>query len=206
MLQNIRDKTSGWFASILLGLIILTMAFFGIESYLTPKVDRFAAEILSPPTWWKSAPNSWPANMFWTTKDVSVEEFRKRFDQARQQQRQTQGEAFDAAEFEKVENKRAVLDQLIDEALIALASERAGLVLPDAAVKKAIMGVESFQVAGKFDPNQYRLVLQTQNMTPFFCRSVMPMGTSPKPGTLKSPGLVFRKGLRVFAATAASAA
>ncbi len=165
MLQNIRDKTSGWFASILLGLIILTMAFFGIESYLTPKVDRFAAEILSPPTWWKSAPNSWPANMFWTTKDVSVEEFRKRFDQARQQQRQTQGEAFDAAEFEKVENKRAVLDQLIDEALIALASERAGLVLPDAAVKKAIMGVESFQVAGKFDPNQYRLVLQTQNMT-----------------------------------------
>ena len=102
----------------------------------------------------------------WTSKDISAEEFRKRFDQIRQQQRQTQGEAFNAADFEKIENKRAVLEQQVDDALVALASERAGLVLPDAAVKKAIMGVEAFQVAGKFDPNQYRLLLQTQNMTP----------------------------------------
>ena len=166
MLQNIRDKTSGWIASIILGLIILTMAFFGIESYLTPKVDSFAAQIQAPPTWWKTAPNTWPVSTLWTTRDISVDEFRKRFDQVRQQQRQAQGEAFNAADFEKVENKRAVLDQLVDEALITLTSERAGVVLPDVSVKKAIMGIESFHVAGKFDPNQYRLVLQTQNMTP----------------------------------------
>jgi peptidyl-prolyl cis-trans isomerase D len=166
MLQNIREKTSGWIASIILGLIILTMAFFGIESYLTPKVENFAAEIKAPPTWWQSAPDTWPASLLWTTKDISVEDFRKRFDQARQQQRQTQGEAFNASDFEKVENKRAVLDQLVDDALVSLVSERAGVVLPDVAVKKAIMGIEAFQVAGKFDPNQYRLVLQTQNMTP----------------------------------------
>ena len=165
MLQNIRDKTSGWFASILLGLIILTMAFFGIESYQTQKVDNFAAQIQSPPTWWKSAPNTWPISILWTSKEISVDEFRKRFDQARQQQRQTQGEAFNAADFEKVESKRVVLDQLVDETLVSLASERVGLVLPDSAVRKAISQVEAFQVAGKFDPNQYRLVLQTQNMT-----------------------------------------
>jgi len=43
MLQSIRDNTSGWIASIILGLIILTMAFFGMQDYLVPKVDTYAA-------------------------------------------------------------------------------------------------------------------------------------------------------------------
>src|SRR5207344_1777852 len=73
---------------------------------------------------------------------------------------------FNAADFEKIENKRVVLDLMVDDALIALESERIGVVLPDAAVAKAIRNYQSFQVAGKFDANQYRLVLQTQNMTP----------------------------------------
>ena len=34
MLQSIREKTSGWIAVVVLGLVILTMAFFGIESYV----------------------------------------------------------------------------------------------------------------------------------------------------------------------------
>ena len=37
MLQAIRDKTSGWFATIVLGLIIVTMMFFGIEGYMRPQ-------------------------------------------------------------------------------------------------------------------------------------------------------------------------
>src|SRR4249919_1799856 len=100
MLQSIREKTSGWIATIILGLIILTMAFFGIESYLTPKVETYAARIEGPAKF---------LGLFKPTVDVTSEEFRKRFEQVRQQQRQAQGEAFNAGEFEKVENKRLVL-------------------------------------------------------------------------------------------------
>ena len=48
MLQNIREKSSGWIAYVILGLIIITMAFFGIESYFAPKVETYSARITGP--------------------------------------------------------------------------------------------------------------------------------------------------------------
>ncbi len=168
MLQNIRDKTSGWIATIILGAVIIIFGVgFGLQQVdKGPEFERFAARIQAPPTWWRSAPDYWPVSLLWTSKDISVDEFRKRFEQARQQQRQAQGNAFNAADFEKVENKRVVLDQMVDDTLVALESERIGVVLSDAEVAKRIRTDESFLVAGKFDANQYRLVLQTQNLTP----------------------------------------
>ena len=55
MLQTLRDKTSGWIATVILGLLIIPFAFFGMESYLSQKVDTYAARIAQPPTWWPSA-------------------------------------------------------------------------------------------------------------------------------------------------------
>jgi len=109
MLQSIREKTSGVIAFIILGLVIITMLFFGIESYMSAKVETYAAKIEGP------------AKFLGFGKQrsrVGSDEFRKRFEQARQQQRQAQGEAFDSAAFDSMENKRLVLDQLVDEALV----------------------------------------------------------------------------------------
>jgi len=157
MLQSIREKTSGWIATIILGLIILTMALWGIESYLSPKVDNFAVHIEGPAKFWKFGGQK---------RDISPDEFRKRFDQVRTQRRQAEGAAFDAAAFESLENKRAVLDQFVDETLLAMAAERDGLGLSRQAVQKTILGIDAFKVGGKFDRKQYELVLQGQNMTP----------------------------------------
>ena len=157
MLQSIREKTSGWIASIILGLIILTMAFFGVESYLTPKVETYAVKIEGPAKFLMFGKQ---------VREIGTDEFRKRFDQVRQQQRQSQGKAFDPAVFEKIDNKRAVLDQLIDEALLTLIAQRDGLVLSKSAVRSEIMKIDAFKVAGHFDPNQYKLALQSNNMTP----------------------------------------
>ena len=157
MLQSIRDKTSGWIASIVLGLVILTMAFFGIESYLTPKVETYVARIEGPPAFLRFGKQ---------VKEIRQDEFRKRFDQVRRQQRESEGEAFDPAAFESVTNKRLVLDQMVDEALLGLLAERDGVVLPKAAIQKSIMAIDAFKVAGKFNANQYQLALQSQGMTP----------------------------------------
>src|SRR5688572_10059505 len=157
MLQSIREKTSGWIATIILGLIILTMALWGIESYLAPTVDNYAVRIEGPAKFWKFGAQK---------RDISTDEFRKRFDQVRTQRRQAEGAEFDASAFESLENKRAILDQLVDETLLAMAAERDGLGLSRQAVQKAILGIDAFQVAGKFDRKQYELVLQGQNMTP----------------------------------------
>ena len=157
MLQSIREKTSGWVAVVVLGLVILTMAFFGIESYITGSVDAYAAKIEGPAKF---------LNYGGQKREITTQEFRERFDRVRQQERNAKGEAFDPTAFESLEKKREVLDQLVDEALLGLVAEKEGLVLPKSAVQKEIMGVDAFQTAGRFDPKQYQTVLGAQGMTP----------------------------------------
>jgi peptidyl-prolyl cis-trans isomerase D len=156
MLQSIREKTSGWIASIILGVIILIMSMFGMQQYLVPKVETYAAKIESAPAFWIFGKK---------TREVSVDEFRRRFEQIRQQQRAEQGEQFDPVAFETADNKRLVLDRLVDEAVLELVAEREGLVVSTAQVRKTIAELPSFQENGKFDKDRYLAALQAQGMT-----------------------------------------
>ncbi len=165
MLQKLREKTTGWIAAVILGLIILVMAFFGIGDYFTARIDSFVAKIESPPSWWKTAPRWWPVSRLWDTREISQPEFQRRFDQERQRMREIAGERFDAREFETAQNKRLVLDRLVDEELLRLAAERDGLTVSDAEMRKEIAAVPAFQRNGKFDPDQYRLALSGAGQT-----------------------------------------
>ncbi len=162
MLQKLRDKTSGWIASLILGLLIIPFAFVGVNEYMTGGTASDVAVVEAPPAWWESAPQWWPVSMLWQREEVTQDEFRTAFEQARQQQRQALGEAFDPREFESADNKRKVLEQLIDQKVLALASKRAGIVVGDAAVQKMIMSEPAFQVDGKFSPEQYQMLLSSQ--------------------------------------------
>lgn len=162
MLQKLRDKTSGWIATVILGLLIIPFAFVGIEQYLGQRTDNSVAKIDVPPTWWPSAPSFWPVSVFWQHDSIGIDEFRRTFEQARQQQRAQQGEAFDARAFESVDNKRAILDGLIDARVQQLSAQRDGMVVSDAMVRKAIREVPGFQVDGKFDYTRYKLALASQ--------------------------------------------
>ncbi|HZX75660.1 peptidylprolyl isomerase [Lysobacter sp.] len=159
MLQKLREKTSGWIATVILGLLIIPFAFVGIEQYLGQRTDSSVARIDAPPKWWPSAPSWWPVSVFWQHETVTVEEFRSRFEQERQRQRAQQGEAFDARAFESVDNKRAILDTLIDARVQQIAAQRHGLVVSDAMVRKTIQEVPGFQVDGKFNYERYKLAL-----------------------------------------------
>jgi len=159
MLQKLRDKTSGWIATVILGLLIIPFAFVGIEQYLGQRTDNAVAHIDAPPTWWPSAPSFWPVSVFWTHEKITSEEFRNRFEQERMQRRAQQGEAFDARAFEGADNKRAILETMIDARVQEVAAERNGLVVSNAMVQKAIMDVPGFQVDGKFNYDRYKLAL-----------------------------------------------
>jgi len=158
MLQAIRDKTSGWFATIVLGLIMVTMMFFGIENYMQRRPDDYLARV--------EGPRKAFGLLAGQVKDINERDFRERFDRVRTNERTAKGKDFDAVAFEKPANKRKVLDDMIDDALMALAAERAGIVAPDAMVQRAIMEEKAFQgTDGKFDKTQYALALQSINMT-----------------------------------------
>ena len=162
MLQTLRDKSSGPIALVILGVLILAFSLVGIEQYLVQRTDTTAATIEAPPRWWTSAPAWWPVSMLWDRGEVTIEQYRSSFEQARQQQRTEQGEAFDPRAFESLETKRAILDQLIDREVQRMASEQAGVVVSDALVRRTIQEIPAFQVDGKFNAERYQLALASQ--------------------------------------------
>lgn len=159
MLQKLRDKTSGWIATVIICLLMIPFLFVIDNSYLGGVGANNVAKVQAPPTWWKSAPSWWPASLLWTHHEISTEDFRTRFEQARMQAREQQGDDFDPREFESLENKLLVLDQLIDEQVVRLAAESSGIVIGDAAVRDYIASIPAFQRDGQFDGDQYRLTL-----------------------------------------------
>ena len=168
MLQKLRDKTSGWIATVILGLLIIPFAFFGMESYMSQRVDTYAARIAQPPSWWTSAPQVWPLTYLWKTHDIDSNEFRQRFETARMRARDEQGDQFDAKAFESVENKRKVLDDMIDEQVMRMAADRDGIAVSDGEVRASIQELPDFQVDGKFNADRYQMLLasQTPPLTP----------------------------------------
>jgi peptidyl-prolyl cis-trans isomerase D len=146
MLQSLRDKTSGWIAPAILILLIIPFAFFGVENYFQQNVATHVAKV--------------------GDQEIGQDEFRARFEEFRGQMRQAMGENFDAREFESAENKRRVLDRMIDEELLRQASERLGVTVSPAQMQKEIARIPAFQSEGRFDPDTYRLVLTSQGMTP----------------------------------------
>ncbi len=146
MLQNLREKTSGLFAKIILGLIVIAFSLFGIESYFIGQTDTYVAKV--------------------GDKEISQQEFRARFDEFRRTELQRSGGALDARYFEQPEIKRQVLDSMIREQVVLEANEKFGVVVPVDRLRAEILQVPAFQRDGRFDEDQYRAVLSAQGMTP----------------------------------------
>jgi peptidyl-prolyl cis-trans isomerase D len=146
MLQKLREKTTGWVAVVIVGMLVVPFAFFGVENYFTPQASNYVAKV--------------------NEKEIGQAEFIARFEEFRRQMRQMMGEQFDARQFESAESKRQVLDRLIDEELMRQASEKLGVIVSPTSLQKQIAAIPAFQANGQFDPNQYRTMLQAQGMTP----------------------------------------
>ena len=45
MLQKLREKTTGWLAFVILGLLTVPFLFFGVENYFTQQVPTWVAKV-----------------------------------------------------------------------------------------------------------------------------------------------------------------
>lgn len=171
MLQTFRKFTSGWVAWLIIILIVFGMAFFGIESYFQTRVETYAAKIESAPSWWRDAPSEGPMGRLvrafaWESHEISEWEFRERFDGYRQQVRAQAGDAYDAERMENLETKRLVLDAMIDEKILELASMRDGIAIDQGQVKRAILEVDGVTQDGVFiGESAYLIWLQSRGLT-----------------------------------------
>ncbi len=131
---------------IVLVLIILPFAFFGVDSYR------------------QSGEGKAPASVNGT--EITQQEFETALRQQQDRMRQMLGANFDPAMFETTEIKRAVLDNLIAQRLLIDRAKSVGLKVTDEQVAEVIGGIDAFKEGGKFDQARYTSALANQNMSP----------------------------------------
>mgnify|MGYP005847738571 CR=1 FL=1 len=146
MLQAIRDRISGVMAIIVLGLLAIPFAFFGVGNYFQPDLDNNVAMV--------------------GDMEIPQREFQTSFNSYRNQMRQMLGDSFDEMQYTTPLARREHLQDLIDQRLLQQYGVANGMDIPQDRLVERIREIEAFQVAGTFSPEIYNQALAFQGMTP----------------------------------------
>ena len=138
MLSTIRDKTQGIFATLILVLVVVPFALWGINSYFDSGSKINVAK----------------------AGDIHIGQgkYRRELDRLRGR---VEPAVLDTPQF-----KQKVLDSLIDVALLAHDAEKQGYRLSDARLAQIIRQLPYFQREGKFDSALYDAMLRREGMNP----------------------------------------
>lgn len=145
MLEAVRSNKR--VAQIILALLIVPFAFFGLDSYFD------------------DAPGGKEVATVGKSKISMVE-----FDQAlREQQdrlRESMGGEVDRTMLESEPIRRAVVDNLVNQRLLALHAADSRMVVTQQQLQQVIAGVGAFQQDGRFSIERYEAAVRAQGMTP----------------------------------------
>ncbi len=146
MLQAIRDGSKGIVAKIIVGLIILTFALFGIESIVA-----------------LGGGDSAPAQV--NGEEISELQVAQAMQLQKRRLQSQFGENFDPSILNDTLLRKAAVESLINETLLKQAARESGIYFSDKEIDKLIIASPEFQTAGQFDKNQYDLVLRSAGFT-----------------------------------------
>lgn len=138
---------------IVLALIILPFAFWGIDSYRTGGGGEPLASV--------------------NGEKIGPQEFDNALRQQQNRMREAMGDKYDQSLFDAPETKHSILESLVDQRLLASQAHSIGLTVSEAQLAQAIAGIEAFQSNGKFDKQSYATALNRQNMTPLMFEARM---------------------------------
>ena len=143
MLEYIRTTAKTWVAKVILALITIPFALWGVESYIrtSPGQDSIATV---------------------GDEKVSTQEFNDAVRNQLEQFRQQFGGSIDASIMDSPEMRKSVLDQLVDQHLLTTAMHEAGLTVSDVKLKERIGNEPTFQENGHFSNTRYENFLKSQ--------------------------------------------
>lgn len=140
MLQAINDRIKGWLGIVIVALIALPFAFWGIESYVGGGSEQYVAKVNST--------------------EIYPREFEYNLSMQRQRLQQQFGGKLP---FEEAVLKQQVLDQLVNRKLLEDSANNAGYLISDAQLSENIKMI--FTRDGKFDREYVNQVLQSKGMS-----------------------------------------
>ncbi len=143
MLERIREGSQGPWAMGILGLVILSFVFAGVGSYINSSASGAAANV--------------------NGEKIGLDELERAYQNERSRMESQFGDAFatlasDAAYLQNF--RQGILDRLIGEKLLDQAAQEFGLRVSDEQIKLAIVGMQEFQIDGKFDNDRYLALLR----------------------------------------------
>ncbi len=134
------------FIQVFLGLIAITFATWGIESYTQFRASRDTVATVNG-------------------MEISQRELAEELRRQQEQLRRMFGGAVDPAMLDSPEARRAVLESLISQRLIATEVGRAQMFMSREAVIDAITGAPEFQEDGKFSSAKYSAYLASRGIS-----------------------------------------
>jgi peptidyl-prolyl cis-trans isomerase D len=141
MLQQIRDKITGWFAAVFLGAIAIVFIFWGIQ--FESSVNVAAAKV--------------------NGEKISVEAVRRAWqDRQSELQQATRDEL--PPDRVKTEQQR-LLDNFIRRELLLQRAAKLGYRVSDQELVQALAAIETLQVDGQFSRDRYAALLRSQGRT-----------------------------------------
>jgi peptidyl-prolyl cis-trans isomerase D len=143
MLERIREGSQGPWAMGILVLIVISFVFAGVGSYINSSASGAAANV--------------------NGEEIGLDELERAYQNERARMESQFGDAFAtlASDTAYLQNfRQGILDRLISEKLLDQAAQEFGLRVSDEQIKLAIVGMQEFQVEGKFDNDRYLAILR----------------------------------------------
>lgn len=146
MLEALRKHTQGWMAKVILALITIPFALFGIDSYLNQAGSQVTVAKVG-------------------SRKVSMQEFSNAVENARNYM-QAQGQKVDTAMLESPAFKLSVLNGIITRKVVETAVQDYRFKISDEQVSQHVLSMPEFQDKGKFSEDIYNQLLSQNKLTP----------------------------------------
>ena len=138
MLQSIREYTQGWIAGIIISIIILTFALWGIHSYFVSTGNNNVVAVVNG-------------------VDISKEQLTVAYERLR---RQNPSQFYAANKNENVLKTRA-LEMIVSTEVLKQASAAQGYLISDHQIDNYLQNMPEFQVDGKFSFERFQELLSS---------------------------------------------
>ncbi|MEX0430863.1 SurA N-terminal domain-containing protein [Spiribacter insolitus] len=146
MLLAIRDRTRGWIAYLIVALLVIPFALFGLYNYVGGGGPQIVATV--------------------NGEEITRSQLDQAYQQRQAELRQMLGERFDPSLFDTDQLRRQTLQQLIDRQVLVDYAQTNGLQASNADVASSVRSQSIFQVDGSFSMDRYRTILQQNGLTP----------------------------------------
>lgn len=154
MLQSIRENSKGIVAKIIVGLIIVTFALFGIESLVgLANSEKAPAEV--------------------NGEEISNLDLQRGIELQRRQLLAQMGENGNPADIDENLLRQQVLQGLIDQEVRVQSAQNQGLYLSEEMIDQMIIATPDFQVDGRFNRDQFEALLRGAGFTPLMYRELL---------------------------------